>query len=366
MLLMFDSRIEDWIRVDSGIPLQSGDVLLGLPAFRSNIEFGSNRVLTMVGATMMQLGSGTDVTLHRGRVIVKSEAPVTQNFAVPAGLVEIQLPENGFVAISSERVRAPGSDLAEPPHAILRVHAVRNEAIVRFGDQEWNVPEGEHLLALDRFPPRLEPSSNDVKWATSSEVPKTDFTAVRVWKKDLEQAREMSPWLLSRARRNYNYRALAARCLAEMDQFATIVAALNDPGQKAYWDEHYTVLRRALSRGEETVERLRLEFEKVHGDRTPFIMEMIGGYDERQLAMGSAEKLVKYLEARLLIHRVLAFQTLKRVAGFSLNYQPEDTHAKRRRPVLNWQRREKDGKIVYRNPPEVVALLESFAGDSPE
>ena len=43
--------------------------------------------------------SRSEVTLHRGRVIVKSEAPVTQSFALPAGLVEIQLPENGFVAI---------------------------------------------------------------------------------------------------------------------------------------------------------------------------------------------------------------------------------------------------------------------------
>ena len=362
LLLMYDSRISDWIRVDSDIPLQSGDTLLGLPAFRADIEVGSENVITMIGATMLQLGSGTDVKLHRGRLVMKNKAPVTQTVTVPAGTLEIQLPENGFVAIDSEMARVPGSKLDEPVHAILRVHAVRDEAVVRFGDQEWNISEGEHLLALDRYTPRIE-RSRDMKWATSSAVSRLDTRAVRVWKDNLDGVGEMSPWLRDLARRHFDHRALAARCLAEMDQFGPIVAALNNPDQRAYWDEHYKVLRRALTRGSDSVERLRLELEKVHGDKTPFIMEMIGGYDSRQLAMGSGEKLVKYLHSPLLTHRVLAIQNLKGILGHHLNYRPQDTVAKRRRPVLQWQSRQKDGKVTYRNPPELVALLESFAGE---
>ncbi len=168
-------------------------------------------------------------------------------------------------------------------------------------------------------------------------------------------------WLQERAQnRHYNERSLAARCLAEMDQFDAIVAALNDPEQHPFWNQHFEALQRALSRGPEVATKVQLELEKVHGQPAQQLIEMIRGYNGQQLAEGAANFLVKCLDHSSLDYRVLAYENLKRITGFTQAFHPEKPIGDRRKSVNQWKKKLANGRIVYSKAPKIVALLESF------
>jgi hypothetical protein len=145
-----------------------------------------------------------------------------------------------------------------------------------------------------------------------------------------------------------------------MDQFDAIVAALNDEGQRAFWDQQFETLQRALARGPEVVQRIKLELEETYGSAAGELLEMIRGYDERQLAQGGAAKLVANLEHETLAYRVLAIQNLKRITSFTHLFRAEDPIGKRRRYVKKWQSKLRSGLVTYAKPPEIVTLVGSF------
>ena len=90
-------------------------------------------------------------------------------------------------------------------------------------------------------------------------------------------------------------------------------------------------------------------------------MEMIRGYNGKQLAEGTAAELVKHLDNPRLDHRVLAFQNLKSITGYTQAFRPHMPAQYRRRSVDAWNKRLKHGHVRYKQAPQVVALLESFA-----
>lgn len=362
LLLAFNQPRDSWIRVDSTIPLADGDTLMGLPAFRADIEIGQSVVFTMLDASRVQLGPASDVTLHSGRFLFRNNDPCQQGLRIQGERLLMDLARaDGLVAVELDYQFEPGADFVNDPlHRILRVHALRQDVQLKHRGEVYSVAQGEHLIVLDDFEPRVEPSG-EVEWAVGKSGVGPDDSAVRKWTMDVERADDMQLWLLERTSRRYNQRALAARSLAEMNHFGPIVKALNDPEQRAYWDRHFETLRRSLTRSPEAQDQLQAELEKAFGDKSPFILEMIRGYDARQLAAGAAAKLITYLDSNLLAHRVLAIQNLKQVTGYDLRFQPED-HVKQRRPhIKRWQDRLREGRVVFTDKPDIEALLDTFA-----
>ena len=365
LVLVLDQQTQDWQRIDAAVPLAAGDVLLGMPAFRTELEIGAAVSCTLLGAVRMQLGPESDISLDTGRLLVAMKEPNQwQGIRIGDKRLEISTPAaSGAVAIEASQMHVPGVDAEqERAHTVRRIFALRNDVTVRYRGQSIEVPRGEQWIQVDDYDPRTQATSAKPRWASTSSLSRADANAVRYWKRDLKQADSIRIWLQERANnRRYNERALAARCLAEMDQFDAIVAALNDSEQHPFWDEHFETLQRALARGPETAAKVRFELEKVHGEEAGQLFEMLRGYDEKQLAEGAAGLLVDSLDHPLLDHRVLAFQNLWRIAGFTQAYNPEKPVGLRRRPVASWRGKLRSGRITYAKPPEIVALLESFA-----
>ena len=374
LLLSYDESTDDFIRVDSTIPLEGGDVLMCLPAFRADIEIGDEgkaRTCTLVDATRVLLGPANDITLVDGKILLRNQREDDmQSFRFEGEQYRVQLGEaGGLVAIEASRLRVPGSDLEEPALVLLRIHALRSDISVRFMGKVYDINEGNAFVGLNNFEPRVETDTQTPEWVSPDSGSPADMNTVRLWTdRKLGDADGMRLWLQELAsNRRYAERALAARCLAEMNDFQAIVKSLDDPEQHSFWDSHFATLKRAITRGPEAVESLRLEFAKKHGDqRAAFLMEMIRGYDEGQLLKGAAATLVKYLQSNRLDERVLAFQNLKNIAGLTKSYRAEQTSAKRNRPIRSWAGALKAGKIKYREVPEVVALIKSFAANTDE
>jgi hypothetical protein len=366
LLARFDAEANDWIRVDAAVPLVAGDAVLSLPAFRADLDIGTDFTCTLVGPTRLKLGPEANVSLDSGQLALQTKSAMrSQGIQHRGETFDIWTSEaEGVVAVEASRVLIPGSDpLTDMPHTILRIYATSGDATVRFNGQTFDIPQGQHLLRLDNFTPRLASDPRKPKWMSATFVSRADLSAVSDWKRSLEldNVRNMNAWLRQRANnRHYNQRALASRCLAELDQFGAVVTALRDREQHPFWDQQFESLQRALSRGPDTARRVLSELEKDRGSDAVELFEMIRGYDAKQLAQGAAAKLVDNLGHESLDYRVLAIQNLKRITGFTQAFMPEKSIGDRRNAVNQWKRKLRMGRIVYARLPEVVTLLESF------
>ena len=61
--------------------------------------------------------------------------------------------------------------------------------------------------------------------------------------------------------RKSEIRSLAARCLAYLDSFETLVKEFGDDRQRSYWTAEYDALRQSLSRSPETAAKVRKALE---------------------------------------------------------------------------------------------------------
>ena len=363
LLLQFNPNLGDWQRVSTDDPLELGSQLVGMPAFRVQLAIGSSLVCHLVDAARLSLGPMADLTLQEGRFLLTSEqGGQVQGVQFDERRFEVEMPHGGTtVALEAVRTRLPGAELSDPPLSYLRVYAINEPAIVRMEEQVFEIDQEHQLLAFGTHMPRIDETSRELpRWATSDSVFGGDRHAVRAWNRELDRIDDIRTWLRAKAQQRYGERALAARGLAELDEFAPIVSALNDAEQHAYWEQHFYTLRRALNRGQDSIELLELELGKAHGDRAAFMIEMIAGFSERQLAAGAAAKLVKYLHHNSLDHRVLAIQNLKSITGYSLAFRPEKPLVQRQGVVRKWMGRLSTGRVTYKRTPEVVSLLESF------
>lgn len=363
VLLAYDGSQADWQSAEAGKALEPGTYLMCLPRFQSDVNIGSSIRCSFLGATRIQMGPDNELVLHDGRLLLKNRAANRlQGIRFQNDRLDIKMSdEDTLVAIEAIHEHIPGTDVSELPHSILRIHAVKNATTVDMLGQSYPLTEGQFLLAVDNYPPRIETASKSPSWTSIQKLSADEKMAV-VWREPLKKTDNLRVWLLSQASRRYAQASLAARCLAEIDEFAPIVATLNDPEQRAYWDQAFETLRRSLARGSETVAKLQVVLEKVYGPEAPFVLEMIRGYSEGQLASGAASQLVSHLEHPRLDFRVLAIQNLKAITSSTHRFSPEKTSSVRRPTVDEWRKRLRQGHVRYKQPPQVVTLLESFEG----
>jgi|GEM_PF-2656840 len=368
LLLAYDASIEEWKRVDSTVPLNAGSFIQSLPAFRADVEIGDNITCTLVDSTRLQLGPEDSVSLRDGKLLVRyDKANTMQDIRFQNEVFEVgSALEKGVIAIDASHVHVPGSDLAEIPHSILKIHAVNGGANVSVRGRKYEVKEQEHLLVFDGYLPLVVSTDELPLWTTKPSVSGADASAVRVWKKSIGNVDSVVLWLREQSKNDsYNRRALAARCLAELDDYSGIVAAIADPEQRAYWGKHFETLRRASARGSDSVAKLQLELEKAHGERAQLLLELIRGYSKEQLGGGAAQKLVELLSHPELDYRVLAYLNLRAITGATQDYEPQKTRRQLGQSIRRWERRLSQNSIKYKETPEVVQLLQHFAKQKP-
>ena len=353
--------------------LREGDNLLGLPSFKADIEIGDKMECSVHGVGRLRLGPNSDMSLLDGRLVLRNlVADQSQTIHLPMQGEKATVTmhdRDTNVAIEAYHRYFPGADYTdrENLHSVMRIHAIDGPVSVELMGKTFEVPVDKQLVAVDGYEPQIRKStpSTQPKWRLRDSRNPADLGAIRVWKTQLSEVEDVQGWLHTKADRKIksNQRALATRCLAEMDDFSSIVVALSDEAQRAYWDEHFEALQRALTRGTATQRLLQLELEKTYDDteRAELMLEMIRGYDQRQLVSGDAKSLVQYLDHPVLELRVLAIQNLTQITGKNLGFKPDESLHKRTAASGSWRRLLKSGRVSYRkNIPEIEKLVQSF------
>jgi hypothetical protein len=146
-------------------------------------------------------------------------------------------------------------------------------------------------------------------------------------------------------------RSLVLCNLAQLDHFDPFPSALNDEDLRSYWHRQYTALQRALVRSAESARQLSAVFTRLRGTDGELMVRNLRGYSPEQLESGAAAELVRQLEHSSLDVRVVAFETLRRITGRTLNYRPERETKQRRTALVSWQKLLREGRLVYQSVP---------------
>lgn len=369
LLLLFDEDAQAWQRILADVQLQERDHLLGMPAFQSEIAIGENLVCSVHGVGRFRVGPGDDLSILDGSIVLSSrEGAESVGIRFAGRRFEIHLLDAlSEVAVEAYHQFVPGSDVATgPTHAVLKIYPMQSSIRVDVDDESFDIPKNRHLVAVNDYAPRTNKTMRTPKWMRPESL-RIDRYTRDGWTKEFDELQDVHAWLAKKAE---NPRAqqvsLAARCLAEMDDFSAIVAALGDPSQSGgqYWMEHFQTLRSALTRGPEIQRLVKLQLEQAYGkEQADTMFEMLRGYNDKQLAAGAAAMLVRQLENPKLEMRVLAIENLYEITGARSDFRAAAKPLARSGPVRTWQRRLRAGRVSHKEPPELVRLL-TLARDS--
>jgi hypothetical protein len=156
--------------------------------------------------------------------------------------------------------------------------------------------------------------------------------------------------------RKSEVRSLAARCLAHLDSYESLVKEFNDERQRSYWTAELDELRAATCRSPKAAAAVRDTLHRFCGNEAANLYRLLWGYSPAQLQEGSATELVEFLDHDSLSVRVLAFENLRRITNKTLLFRPETTEARRKSSVQDWHEQLQQGAIVYETLPSPAAV----------
>jgi hypothetical protein len=350
VLLVSDEESNTWQRLPDRAPLTSGAKYLSLPTYRPQLRLANQTLIWLVDGTQIELlppdpDGVVTLAVEFGRLLV--EAPENEGSRMRlqvgdrSGLVTLA-DAGARLAIEVARTAVPGANPETQPGPLTaNLYATSGKIL-------WQEDARGEPLAVNA-PVRLTLNDQPLEAVAVQELPNwivldtqslLDQRASVTVERELAVGRAAVLGLRELAdHRRKEVRWLALRCLDCLGDFELMVAALDDPEQKMVWPDYVDRLRAAVVRSPLAAGQVRSAMEKLHGAEGAELYEMLWKYGDGPLGREDAAHLVDYLDHDTLAFRVVAFQTLRRVTKLGINYQPEDTAAKRRPWVEKWRER---------------------------
>jgi hypothetical protein len=366
VLLRFDRQSQAWVRLTSRATVYPGDRLLSLPTYRSNLTLTAGVSMQLLGGTLVELlppdSRGVPgVRLLDGRAILltfgKPGAQIKLWSGIRQGFVTFADPDS-TLAVEVIRTRVDGSNPEKEP-ATTAVNLYSTAGATAWSDEMHVQPQPLQAPSRMSFAatiesPAVEPATAEdfPAWIKTDERSAMEKRASVAVEETLEADRPISLGLKELAGdRRSEVSSLAVQCLAEIDEFESVVTALSDPGQRGAWNALVDSLRTAIARSPATAAKVRQAFEHHRGPEGDELYRMLWGYSPDQLQTGAAAQLVKYLDHDDLDFRELAFWNLTRIAGPGHFYRPTDTAAKRLPALRTWKQK-LDSGLLFGKPLE--------------
>lgn len=345
-----------WDRLPPGAPVNIGDRLLVLPTFRPTVTLTSGLTAQLLGETMVDIlppdAKGVPgIRVPFGRLVLMNTAnrdvPLRLDLGGQEGTATFADLES-TLALEVRRFLPPGADPEKQPAQV----AV--DLYASSGEVTWTsdaVPRGQQLTAPARFTVAAhpldpaDPNKELPNWITEDKLSHWDQMANVDLRKALRSESDRSLSLVlselidpSRRQERSN---LAARALALVGEFASVVPMLSDETYKAVWPQQIETLQAAMARSPDEATRVRQTLEEQRGQDGSIIYRMLRGYSEEDLLKGAGLELVEHVDAQHLDVRAVAFLTLRSLPGVppgaSFGYRPEGTRANRAQAIRIWQ-----------------------------
>ena len=374
---------EVYKRLPSEGILYSGDHLLALPAFRPRVQVGAGILISLFGPTEITLGTPTPsgvsrATVHFGRLQVSRGGTSSHEVLLTLGNQFGQLTlqdAQSRLAIEVRRYLSPGLNPEEnDAQVVVQLKSIR-------GNAQWSIPqpdgepvthdipEGMQFVFLDQQPGEV--TTANARRSTPRQLLDEDaaeFLSGMINNPDRGDDLPVSLSLREQLHhRRIEVRALAARCLAALDQFDAVLDALNEQEFKSFWESHLDALQHAIARSPKTASRLRSEWERKRDEREAAQRYRVTwGYNAQQLQTIGAQQLVGYLEHPDMDLRVLSAMVLQQITGRTKGYHAYrlPQNSKTQSSINSWKRDLQQGRITYETLPSPMAIPQTRAAAS--
>ena len=354
-----------WFRVPARAVLSAGERLVALPACRPQIALASRVQVTFAGESSVQLGEPNEkeasrMTVDYGRMLIvtvgAAGAQVDLDLGGVRGVVTL-VDADSAVAVSVKQFLPPGAD----PESMSPIPVV--EIFNTYGRVAWDeadkprveIPTNQVRIYAGGDPPDNYGPFTAPDWIDPKSIIPIDRESQAVLERLLAGDKPLNLSLAEALEhRQVNVRSLAARCLANLDEFEPLLKELNDPRQYSFWNGEFVTLRQCLQRGPESAAELKATLDRLRPDEAAELYRLLWGYSEDQLAKEEAANLVKQLESEHMDVRVLAIQNLMTITGAMEFYRAEKKPEDSRAAIQAWRSRLAKMNITYKIAPAAI------------
>jgi len=361
-LVRYVAESADCFRLPARTKLFSGDRLLVLPTYRPEIVLTPGVQVVFTGPSSIEtkphnVRGEPELAIEYGRALIATAgvagARIHLDLAGRKGSVTFQEAASEM-GVEVSHYLPPGLN-PELESAWTVVHLYTT-----IGRILWQATDSESAMSIEQGQVRvivgdqaetmavIQPPA----WMQGTDVRDVDRLASDALVPFITPDRPVSLTLRERTEdRKSEIRSLAARCLAYLDSFETLVKEFGDDRQRPYWSAEYSVLRQSLLRSPETAARVRQVLEAFCGGDAAELYRLSWGYSPEQLREGADRHLVDLLDHDSLHIRVFAFENLQRITKKTLLYMPEGSAARRKSSIQRWKEQLQSGAIAYESPP---------------
>ncbi|MCU0872263.1 MAG: hypothetical protein MUE50_07950, partial [Pirellulaceae bacterium] len=361
-LVRYVPESADWFRLPARTKLMSGDRLIVFPTYRPEIVLTPGVQVVLAGPSAVQTRPQNaqgepELAIEYGRALIATAgvagARLHLDLGGRKGIVTFQ-EAAAEIGIEVSNYLPPGADPeTEPALPVVSIYTT-------IGRIEWQTADAPAPTPIEQGQVRVLAGdqsqtmavAQSPAWIQAADLRDVDRLASSTLEPFIALDRPATLTLRERTEdRKSEIRSLAARCLAYLDSFETLVKEFGDDRQRSYWTAEYDTLRQSLSRSPGTAAKVRKALEAVSGADAADLYRLSWGYSVEQLREGGDGKLVEFLEHDSLQIRVFAFENLQRITKKTLLYLPEVTAARRKSSVQRWKEQLGSGGITYETLP---------------
>lgn len=352
----------DWFRLAARTKLVSSDRLVVFPTYRPEIVLTPGVQVVLAGPSAVQTRPQNpqgepELAIEYGRALIATAgvagARIHLDLGGQKGIVTFHEAASE-IAIEVSRYLPPGANPeTEPALPVVSIYTTIGRIEWQTAGSPASTPiEQGQVRALVGDQSQTMAVVQSPAWMQGADLRDVDRLASSTLEPFIALDRPVSLTLRERTEdRKSEIRSLAARCLASLDSFETLVKEFSDDRQRSYWTAEYDTLRQSLSRSPETAANVRKALEAFSGADAADLYRLSWGYSAEQLREGSDRELVEFLEHDSLQIRVFAFENLQRITKKTLLYLPEVLAARRKSSVQRWKEQLQNGAIVYETLP---------------
>ncbi|MEM6330326.1 MAG: hypothetical protein AAF790_08760 [Planctomycetota bacterium] len=369
VLLRWNEADSSWRRLPGNSQVSTGDRLLSLPTFRSQVDFNSdagNRGLSMqlANGTLIDVertgpGEPLAVTLQYGQAEFTNENgdPIVVRLTVGGVTGEATIEGLATLSVRAARPFVPGADPIETLAEVQGVFAAPR------GGVAWASVAGN--VGLQR-PGQWRTVGANVGLAEPIDSPPGDPVGGRRradWKslaQDSLQRRlnaDESVWtqlsaVLQSGRREEV--SLAAICSAYVDHPNDAVAPLLDAEQPNAWPDTIRTLRTAMSHSAEQASSIKQALiERVGQANGPKAYRLLCGFSAAEIGetpeeqkTGALSGILDSLSNPTLTVRVIANYNLEQITGQDRVFAPDDDEVERNKTINKLRARLESGRLL--------------------
>jgi hypothetical protein len=367
-LVRYVAESADWFRLPARTRLLSNDRLLVFPTYRPEIVLTPGVQVVFAGPSSVQTRPHNaqgepELAIEYGRALIATAgvagARIHLDLAGRKGSVTFQEAASEM-AVDVSHFLPPGvNPELESAWPVIHIYTTIGRITWQAAGSATSTPieQGQvRVIVGDQAETMavVQPPA----WMQGTDLRDVDRLASDNLQPFITPDRPVSLALRERTEdRKSEIRSLAARCLAYLDSFETLVKEFGDDRQRSYWTAEYDVLRQTLLRSPETAARVRQVLEAFCGTDAAELYRLSWGYSVEQLRDGGDRQLVDLLDHDSLRLRVFAFENLNRITKKTLLYMPEVSAARRKSSIQRWKEQLQNGAIVYETLPSPLQNL---------